>query len=194
MAALTGFAPVSLGLKDRDPRLLDDKAVTARPASPFTPLGAPRGLGRTFVPPDFTKNTHRRPSRHLSRDCSGGLDGRGICVRALADWLGSAVRPLREYGKRVWYSASRKRPPWDIKKPTSGREVGAYGCEVVFSASLHHFPWSVRIGVANYPVRYAWSYPRRNRSTPIAAPLNGGLLAIWSVWISWRKKAGKRVQ
>ena len=26
MAALTGFAPVSLGLKDRDPELLDDKA------------------------------------------------------------------------------------------------------------------------------------------------------------------------
>ena len=27
LAALTGFAPVSLGLKDRDPELLDDKAV-----------------------------------------------------------------------------------------------------------------------------------------------------------------------
>ena len=26
MAALTGFAPVSLGLKDRDPHMLDDKA------------------------------------------------------------------------------------------------------------------------------------------------------------------------
>ena len=26
MAALTGVAPVSLGLKDRDPELLDDKA------------------------------------------------------------------------------------------------------------------------------------------------------------------------
>jgi hypothetical protein len=27
MAASTGFAPASLGLKDRDPQLLDDKAV-----------------------------------------------------------------------------------------------------------------------------------------------------------------------
>ena len=32
MAALTGFAPVSLGLKDRDPELLDDKAEKERAA------------------------------------------------------------------------------------------------------------------------------------------------------------------
>jgi hypothetical protein len=37
MAALTGFAPASRGLKGRDPQLLDDKAEkeNTRPASPF---------------------------------------------------------------------------------------------------------------------------------------------------------------
>ena len=35
MAALTGVAPVSLGLKDRDPELLDDKAEWS-PASGTT--------------------------------------------------------------------------------------------------------------------------------------------------------------
>lgn len=61
MAALTGFAPVSLGLKDRDPDMLDDKAEwsaderdvgihsepaaehsqkeNTRPASPFNAIG-----------------------------------------------------------------------------------------------------------------------------------------------------------
>ena len=34
MVASTGFAPVSLGLKDRDPRLLDDKAIRAESSVP----------------------------------------------------------------------------------------------------------------------------------------------------------------
>lgn len=40
MAALTGVAPASRGLKGRDPGLLDDKAEeeNARPASPFNAL------------------------------------------------------------------------------------------------------------------------------------------------------------
>jgi hypothetical protein len=33
MAALTGFAPVSLGLKDRDPDVLDDKAEKSERAA-----------------------------------------------------------------------------------------------------------------------------------------------------------------
>ena len=48
MAALTGVAPASRGLKGRDPELLDDKAEkeNARPASPFN---AVRRTARLYV-------------------------------------------------------------------------------------------------------------------------------------------------
>ena len=89
MAALTGVAPVSLGLKGRDPELLDDKAERSadkrtpenqfpgsllnthkkentRPASPFNAIRRTACLvqNRTERSCDFAKkNTHRRPSR-----------------------------------------------------------------------------------------------------------------------------------
>ena len=48
MAALTGVAPASRGLKGRDPELLDDKAEkeNARPASPFNAI---RRTARLYV-------------------------------------------------------------------------------------------------------------------------------------------------
>lgn len=47
LAASTGVAPVSLGSKDQDPRLLDDEAVeieTRGRSGRLTPSGAPRVL------------------------------------------------------------------------------------------------------------------------------------------------------
>jgi hypothetical protein len=82
LAASTGVAPVSLGSKDQDPRLLDDEAVEietrGRPCR-LTPLrrtarfeAGPRGGGPAYF---AKKHTHRRPFRPSESD---GLDGRGI--------------------------------------------------------------------------------------------------------------------
>ena len=141
MAASTGVAPASLGLKNRDPELLDDKAV--KPGGGQNPLTS---VGRTapaefagMTPPAaarsansaerafFTKNTHRRPSR--PRVNAGGLDGRGIWRGRRLIRLGSAVKPRKCYGKSVFSLGSRKRfsVPKN-KKPTSGLEVGRGDC------------------------------------------------------------------
>jgi hypothetical protein len=47
MAASTGFAPASLGLKDRDPQLLDDKAVFCAGALRLIAIGR---AAQSFVP------------------------------------------------------------------------------------------------------------------------------------------------
>jgi hypothetical protein len=85
MAAPTGVAPASLGLKGRDPELLDDKAEneTRGRHHRLTPSGAPHVWCRAALRRSCAfakKNTHRRPSRQTT---SAGLDGRRICTRTL---------------------------------------------------------------------------------------------------------------
>ena len=76
MAALTGVAPVSRGLKGRDPELLDDKAEkeNARPASPFNALRRTARLvqDRTQAVLRFRKKEHTPSSLSADHVCRIG--------------------------------------------------------------------------------------------------------------------------
>ena len=76
MAALTGVAPASRGLKGRDPELLDDKAekLNARPGSPFNAVEAHRAFvqDRTERPCDIRKKEHTPSSLSADHVCRIG--------------------------------------------------------------------------------------------------------------------------
>jgi len=59
-------------------------------------MGLGAGAAYALRAPSQKKNTHLHPSRQMR---STGLDGRRILCGRWADWLGSAMKPLTEYGK-----------------------------------------------------------------------------------------------
>ena len=120
MAALTGVAPASRGLKGRDPGLLDDKAEkeNARPASPFNALRRTARWCRAALsgPAISQKRTHTVVP--LGRPCLPDWTAAGFSCGRWADWLGSALKPLRNMGKS---SDSFPGSGFSgMKKPTSG--------------------------------------------------------------------------
>ena len=133
VAASTGVAPVSSGLKDPDPELLDDEAERLRGIAPIT---EDRDQPRSHCAARpwrvalhlLQKNTHRRPSR-VQHECAVTTvwtpAGFG-CGRWLID-LGSAVKPRVNLELKT-SDKTRPQKRLDVcghKKPTSGREVGS---------------------------------------------------------------------
>ncbi len=141
MAALTGVAPVSRGLKGRDPELLDDKAEkeNARPASPFNAIRRTARLCRTALKRscDIRKKEHTPSS--LSSDEVRWI-GRPQDLHAdvgLIDWA-QQVKPLMEYGKSS--DSFPEAAPSGHKKTHFRAEVGLDGrLQISLGVKSHHF-------------------------------------------------------
>jgi len=123
-----------------------------------------------------------------------GLGGRRIwCGPWLID-LGSAVKPRRESeiqtSTRARLSGGGSWPQ-GTKKPTSGREVGSLRLQNVLGARLHHFPRDLHNRPEYYRGFYAWLVQQTSPHTTIATPDYGGPIALWIVWVSWRKAVAR---
>ena len=158
MVALTGIAPVSLGLKGRDPQLLDDKAEkkNTRPASPFNAIRRTACWCRTVLsgPAISQKRTHTVAP--LGRQCLPDWTAAGFARGRWADWLGSAMKPLKEYGKKSSHSFPEAAHQ-GTKKPTSGRKWASREALFQPRVRLNHFLGDSRNRADKDLVHYAFS-------------------------------------
>lgn len=132
------------GLKDRHPHILDDKAEKMKRVAGlavYRPTRAHRafGAGPHLGGPAFRKKEHTPSSLFAER--LGKIGRPQDLMRALADWLGSAVKPLMEYGKRDGLG-SRKRP-FRHEKTHFRAEVGCGRLQ--FSAQRQVIPLPLKL-------------------------------------------------